>query len=85
MEIARCLCPAVTKARKRRNIFNNYICFTHIRWAPCHHGMARPQVADGGDGLQMCKIAANTLNKQSRAAENGWFSSLGVRHEANNS
>jgi hypothetical protein len=20
-------------------------------WVPCHHGMARPQVADGGDGL----------------------------------
>jgi hypothetical protein len=22
-----------------------------IRWVPCHHGMVRPQVADGGDGL----------------------------------
>jgi len=20
----------------------------HVRWVPCHHGMARPQVADGG-------------------------------------
>jgi len=20
----------------------------HVRWFPCHHGMARPQVADGG-------------------------------------
>jgi hypothetical protein len=20
-----------------------------IRWVPCHHGMARPQVADSGD------------------------------------
>jgi hypothetical protein len=24
----------------------------HVKWVPCHHGMARPQVADGGDGLQ---------------------------------
>jgi hypothetical protein len=23
----------------------------HVRWVPCHHGMARPQVADGGDAL----------------------------------
>jgi len=22
---------------------------------PCHHGMARPPVVDGGDGLQKCK------------------------------
>jgi hypothetical protein len=21
---------------------------SHVRWVPCHHGMARPQVADGG-------------------------------------
>jgi hypothetical protein len=32
--------------------------------------MARPQVADGRK--------ANILNKQSRKAENGWSSSLGV-------
>jgi len=32
---------------------------------PCHHGMARPRVADGGDGLQIWKIAANLLNKLS--------------------
>jgi hypothetical protein len=25
----------------------------HIRWVPCHHGMARPQVVDGGDSLQI--------------------------------
>jgi hypothetical protein len=25
-------------------------CYTdgHVTWVPCHHGMARPQVADGG-------------------------------------
>jgi hypothetical protein len=31
----------------------------HVRWVPCHHGMARPQVADGGDSLQFWKVAAN--------------------------
>jgi hypothetical protein len=29
------------------------------RWVPCHHGMARPQVVHGGDGLQIWRIAAN--------------------------
>jgi hypothetical protein len=26
-----------------------YMC--HVMWIPCRHGMARPQVADGGDCL----------------------------------
>jgi hypothetical protein len=25
----------------------------------CHHGMARPQVADGGNGLQIWRVVAN--------------------------
>jgi hypothetical protein len=33
--------------------------------------MARPQVADGGDGLQIWRIAENILNKQSQKAELG--------------
>jgi hypothetical protein len=40
--------------------------------------MARPQVADGGDGLQIWRVAANILNKQSQTADKGWSSSLGV-------
>jgi hypothetical protein len=43
----------------------------HVKWVPCHHGMARPQVADGGGGLQIWRVAANILNKQSRIADNG--------------
>jgi hypothetical protein len=35
----------------------------HVTWVPCHHGMARPQVADGGDGLQIWEVAANILKK----------------------
>jgi hypothetical protein len=47
--------------------------------------MARPQVADGGDGLQILRVAANILNKQSRTADKGLSSSLGVGRGANNS
>jgi hypothetical protein len=49
----------------------------HVKWVHCHHGMARPRVADRGDGLQIGRVAANMLNKQSRAADSGWPSSLG--------
>jgi hypothetical protein len=40
--------------------------------------MACPWVADGGNGLQILRIAANKLNKKSRTAIKGWFSSLAV-------
>jgi hypothetical protein len=43
----------------------------HVKWVPCHHGMARRQVADGGDGLQIWRVAANISNKQSRTADRG--------------
>jgi hypothetical protein len=56
-----------------------------VRWVPCQHGMARPQVADTEDGLQIWRVAENILNKQSRAADKGWCSSFGVGHGANNS
>jgi hypothetical protein len=49
----------------------------HVRWVPCHHGMARPQVADGRNGLQIWRVAANILNKQSLTANKGWSSSFG--------
>jgi hypothetical protein len=32
-------------------------------------GSARPQVADRGDGLQIWRVAANILNKQSQTAD----------------
>jgi hypothetical protein len=55
----------------------------HVRWVSCHHGVARPQVTDGGDGLQIWRVAANIWNKQSRRADKGWYSSLGIRRGAN--
>jgi hypothetical protein len=36
-----------------------------------HHDMARPKIPDGGDGLQMGRLAENILNKQSRTANKG--------------
>jgi hypothetical protein len=47
--------------------------------------LARPQVADGEDGLQIFRVAVHILNKQSRTADKGWSSSLGVGREADNS
>jgi hypothetical protein len=40
--------------------------------------MEHTQVAAGGDGLQIWRLAANVLNKQSRTADRGWSSSLAV-------
>jgi hypothetical protein len=48
---------------------NNYATDA-LPWIPRHHGMARPQVADRGDGLQICRVAANIL-KQSRTTDGG--------------
>jgi hypothetical protein len=66
-------------------LFNVLMSVFHVRWVPCHHGMARPQVADGGDGLQIRRVAASILNKESRTADKGRSSSLEVGRGANNS
>jgi hypothetical protein len=52
---------------------------------PFHYGMARPRVVTGEDSLQIRKVAANILNKQSRTADKGWYSSLGLGEGAKNS
>jgi hypothetical protein len=49
------------------------------------HDTARPQVANGRDGLQMWRVAVNILNKQSRTADKGRSSSLGAGRGAKNS
>jgi len=54
-------------------------------WDPFHDDMAHHQVAGGRKGLRIWRVAANILNKQSRTADNGWSSSLGVAQWANNS
>jgi hypothetical protein len=65
--------------------FQFIITAIHVKWVPCLHDMARPQVADGGGGLQIWRVAANILNKQSRTAVKGWSSSLRAGRGANNS
>jgi hypothetical protein len=57
--------------------------YIHVKYVPCHHCMARPQVVDGGDGLRTWSVAANILNKRSRTADRGWSSSLGIGRRAN--
>jgi hypothetical protein len=44
----------------------------------CHNGIGRPRVAEGGDVLQMWRLVASLLNKQSRTADNVWSSSSDV-------
>jgi hypothetical protein len=50
----------------------------HVRWVPCQHNMAHPQVADKGDALQIWRVATNILNKQLWTADKAWSSSLGL-------
>jgi hypothetical protein len=45
--------------------------------------MVRPQVVDGGV-LQIWRVHTNILKKQSRTADKGWPSSLGVGQGADN-
>jgi len=52
---------------------------------PFHHSMVHSGVADGGDGLQIWRVAVNIFNKQSLAVDKGCPSSFGVGRGANNS
>jgi len=40
--------------------------------------MARSRVADGSDGLQIRRVTANILNRQSMTVDKTWSFSLGV-------
>jgi hypothetical protein len=57
---------------------------SHVKWVLCYHGVAHPQVVDGGDSLQIWRVAVNILNKQSWTGNKGWPSSLGVWMGVNN-
>jgi hypothetical protein len=46
--------------------------------------MARPQVADGGECLQIWKVAANILVKLLDSDEDGWSFSLMIGQTADN-
>jgi hypothetical protein len=47
------------------------------------HVRARLHVADGGDGLQIWRVATNIVNKRLRAADKRWSSSLEAARAAN--
>jgi hypothetical protein len=57
--------------------------YIHVK-VHCHHGMAHPWVVNRGDGLQIWRVAANILNKQSWTVDSRWSSSSGVGRAANN-
>jgi hypothetical protein len=46
--------------------------------------MACPQVANGGERLQIWRVAVNILSKQLQTANKEQSSSLRIGHEANN-
>jgi hypothetical protein len=75
----------LTKWIHRVTVSKSYLHTTHVRWVLCRHSMARSRIADGGHDLQIWRVAANILNKQSRTADKGWSSSLRVGRGANNS
>jgi hypothetical protein len=49
----------------------SYFPKVHSKRVPCHHGMVRPQIAEGRDDLQIRWVTANILNKQARIADSG--------------
>jgi hypothetical protein len=65
-------------------ISHSWFYYVPVIWIPCHHGMARPRIANRGDGLQIWRVAANILNKQSRTANSERSSSLGDGRWSNN-
>jgi hypothetical protein len=42
---------------------NEQVCYIiiHVKWVTRYHGMGRPQVVDGGDGLKIWRVAVNIL------------------------
>jgi len=47
-----------------RSIFEGFVSYLYIplKCVPCHHDMARPPAANGGDGLEGWSVAVSMLN-----------------------
>jgi hypothetical protein len=60
------------------------VCKVTMNVGPCHHGTARPQVADGGTASYIWRVAVNKLNKQPWTVDEGWSFGLGVGRGSNN-
>jgi hypothetical protein len=64
-----------------QQVMSCYVLVMSVR----HHGKLCPRVPNGGDGLHIWRVASSILNKQSRTFDEGWSSSLRVKHGDNNS
>jgi hypothetical protein len=62
--------------KRKRYWYHSFACIPILSGCLCHHNIRC--VADGEDGLQIWRVPAKTLNKQSRTADRRWSSSLGV-------
>jgi hypothetical protein len=51
-------------------------CSYYAMRVACHHGMVHPPFADGEDGPQLWRVAANKLNEQPQTADKECASSL---------
>jgi len=65
-----CRCAFLIMVRDPRKKWNE---FWVENVGPCHHGMTRPRIADGGDGLSMWRVSVNILNKQLWTADKRWL------------
>jgi hypothetical protein len=63
---------------------NGFESCSDIMCVPNHDSMVHPEVAVGGDNLQIWRVAANILKKQLWTSDKGWSSSMGVECVANN-
>jgi hypothetical protein len=63
---------------KSNPFFLNMYSPIHVKCVPCQHAMARPQAADGGDGLQIWKVDENIFNKKSLIADKRWPPAWGL-------
>jgi hypothetical protein len=50
----------------------------YVKWVPHHHSMLHSQFADGGEGLQIWRVAANIWNKQLWRDDKGRSSNWGL-------
>jgi hypothetical protein len=58
--------PHIRQLLRNRNMLTSFLLprITEVKWAPFHQSIARPQVANGGNDLQIRRVAASRLNKQ---------------------
>ena len=79
------MCVKLSDLTSKFRIVDMFVIFDSISYFVRHHGVARPQVADGGDGLRIRRVAAIILNRMLRTTDKGWIPGFGVGRGANNS